>query len=304
VLEPAEIPTQTLSFPLFQEKTVSVSVLRLDLVHPELSGNKFFKLRYNLLDARKKGFNRILTFGGAYSNHIYATAAAGKLVDMETIGVIRGELVQPLNPTLEAAAKFGMKLYPMDRSVYRNKDEVQVLDELLRRFGRAYLIPEGGTNTLAIAGCREILSPEHQNATHIASSVGTGGTVAGIAASALPHQSVLGFSALKGEFMKGAIRKLLEAHDITPKCDLEINTDYHFGGYAKHTLELTTFMKEFHKKTGIPLDPIYTGKLVFGVFDKIRSGYFPTESKILIIHSGGLQGIKGFESRWGLSLYP
>lgn len=304
MLQPTKIPTQTLSFPLFQEKNISVSILRLDLVHPDLSGNKFFKLRYNLLDAREKGFRRILTFGGAYSNHIYATAAAGELFELETVGIIRGELIRPLNPTLEAAENFGMKLHPMDRSNYRKKDEAQVLDEMYRRFDPVYIIPEGGTNTLAIKGCKEILSSEHREATHIATCIGTGGTVAGIAASALPHQSVLGFSVLKGDLMKESIRQLLRTHGITPLCSLDIITDYHFGGYAKHTQELITFMQNFQRKTNIPLDPIYTGKLVYGVFEKIRSGYFPPESEILIVHSGGLQGIKGFESRWGFSLYP
>ncbi|HSI75227.1 MAG TPA: pyridoxal-phosphate dependent enzyme [Lunatimonas sp.] len=304
MLKPNEIPTQTLSFPLLLEKNVSVSILRLDLVHSELSGNKFFKLRHNLMDAREKGFRQILTFGGAYSNHIYATAAAGKLFNMETVGVIRGEIIQPLNPTLDAAEKFGMVLHPLDRGTYRKKEETQILNQLRRRFGQVYVIPEGGTNSLAIKGCKEILLPEHADATHIAVCVGTGGTIAGITASALAHQSVVGFSALKGEFIKESIRKLMEAYDITPKCSLEIVNDYHFGGYAKHTQHLITFIQDFYKHTSIPLDPIYTGKMVYGVFDKIRGGHFPPTSKILIIHSGGLQGIKGFEARWGTSLYP
>ncbi|WP_158856052.1 1-aminocyclopropane-1-carboxylate deaminase/D-cysteine desulfhydrase [Lunatibacter salilacus] len=304
MLKTNEIPTQTLSFPLFHEKNVSVSILRLDLVHPDLSGNKFFKLRHNLMDAQDKGFRRILTFGGAYSNHIYAMAAAGKLFNMDTVGVIRGEIIRPLNPTLDTAEKSGMVLYPMDRNTYKKKEEAQILDDLRRRFGPVYVIPEGGTNSLAILGCKEILHTEHADATHVAVCVGTGGTIAGITASALAHQSVLGFSALKGDFIKESIRKLLETHNITPKCSLDIVTDYHFGGYAKHSRYLITFMQDFYKHTGIPLDPIYTGKMVYGLFDKIRGGYFPTKSKILIIHSGGLQGIKGFEARFGFSLYP
>ena len=304
MLKPNEIPVQPLSFPLFQEKKVSVSILRLDMVHPDLPGNKFFKLRYNLLDAQEKGFRRILTFGGAYSNHIYATAAAGALYGLSTVGVIRGELIRPLNPTLEAAEKFGMVLYPMERSVYLKKEQAQVLDELCGRFGSPYFIPEGGTNALAIKGCKEILLPKLGVFTHVATCVGTGGTIAGIAASALAQQSVLGFSALKGEFMKESVRNLLEIHGIKPQCNLDVITDYHFGGYAKHTQELITFIREFYRQTNIELDPIYTGKMVYGVFDKIRAGYFPPQSKILIVHSGGLQGIKGFEARWGITLYP
>lgn len=304
MLLPNETPIQPLNFPLFQEKNVSVSILRLDLIHPDLSGNKFFKLHYNLLDAKEKGFSRILTFGGAYSNHIYATAAAGALLGMETVGVIRGELVQPLNPTLEAAERFGMVLHPMERSTYRRKEATQVLDELRSKFGSFYLIPEGGTNALAIKGCQEIFSPNWEDVTHVATCIGTGGTIAGIAASALTHQTVLGFSVLKGAFIKESVNQLLQTNGIIPTCTLDIITDYHFGGYAKHTQELITFMQNFHKQTGIPLDPIYTGKLVFGVFDRVRAGHFPPQSKVLIIHSGGLQGIKGFEARWGFTLYP
>lgn len=304
MLKPNKIPTQPISFSLFDEKKVSVSILRLDLIHPDLSGNKFFKLQYNLLEAKKQGFQKILTFGGAYSNHIYATAAAGWLYGFDTVGVIRGDLVYPLNPTLMAAEKFGMTLHPMERSTYRKKEEQEVLDTLSRQFGPFYAIPEGGTNALAISGCKEILSSEHKDATHIVSSVGTGGTISGIACSAHSHQSVLGFSALKGDFIKESVANLLALHEINPRGALEIITDYHFGGYAKHTQELVLFMQDFYQQTGIPLDPIYTGKMVYGVFDRIRLGYFPPHSKILIVHSGGLQGIKGFEARWGITLYP
>lgn len=279
-------------------------MLRLDLIHPELSGNKFFKLRHNLLAAQEQGYSRILTFGGAFSNHIYATAAAGALNGIETVGVIRGELIQPLNPTLVAAEKFGMVLHPMERSTYRHKDETYVLDQLHDKFGPCYIIPEGGTNALAIEGCKEILSPEHADATHIATCIGTGGTFAGIVSAALQHQSVLGFSVLKGELMKQSIPGLMKLHDINPICGFDIITNYHFGGYAKHTQALISFMRNFYKETGIALDPIYTGKMAYGVFEMIRSDNFPPKSKIVIIHSGGLQGIKGFETRWGITLYP
>lgn len=304
MLQPNEIPTQGLTFPLLQEKKVSLSILRLDLVHPDLSGNKFFKLNYNLMAAQEGGFSRILTFGGAYSNHIYATAAGGSLCGMDTVGVIRGELIQPLNPTLREAEKFGMVLLAMERSTYRKKEEKVVLDKLNDRFGLCYVIPEGGTNVLAIEGCKEILTSKHKEATHVAASVGTGGTIAGIVSSALTHQSVLGFSALKGEFMDESISKLLKLHGIIPTCSLDIVTDYHFGGYAKYTHELIAFMRNFYLKTAIQLDPIYTGKMLYGVFDLIRKDYFPPQSKILVIHSGGLQGIMGFEARWGITLYP
>jgi 1-aminocyclopropane-1-carboxylate deaminase len=257
-----------------------------------------------MLAAQEQGYDRILTFGGAFSNHIYATAAAGTLYNIATVGIIRGEVIQPLNATLQAAEDFGMVLSPLERSFYRKKEDAKILDRLNGMFGPCYIIPEGGTNALAVKGCKEILSPNQEHATHIATCIGTGGTIAGIAATALKHQSVLGFSALKGDFMTKSIHKLLELHDIQPRCNLDIITKYHFGGYAKHTNELISFMRDFYRHTGVPLDPIYTGKMVYGLFDLIRNDYFPPKSEIIIIHSGGLQGIKGFESRWGISLYP
>lgn len=274
------------------------------MVHPELTGNKFFKLRYNLAEAQEKGMRQILTFGGAFSNHIYATAAAGSLYNFDTIGVIRGEVVRPLNPTLQASADFGMSFYPLDRSTYRKKEQSEILDKLAILFGPSYIIPEGGTNALAIKGCRDILTPPCLEATHIAVGVGTGGTLAGIVSSAAQHQEVLGFSALKGEFMKTEIEQLLKAHKIRPKGNVTMVTNYHFGGYAKHTQELINFMRDFYRQTGIPLDPVYTGKMMYGVFDMLHNDYFPRHSKILIVHSGGLQGIKGFEAKLGITLYP
>lgn len=195
-----------------------------------------------------------------------------------------------------------MLLFALSRSDYRDKRSKRVLDWLRREFGDFYLIPEGGTNAFAIQGTSEILSDEDASMQVISLPVGTGGTLAGIAASALPHQQVLGFSALKGDFIKREVHQLLESHHLRPALPLEIRTDFHFGGYAKFTPELIDFIKLMRIEASLPLDPVYTGKMIFGLFDLIRKDYFPKGTKILALHTGGLQGIRGFNQRFGLDL--
>ncbi len=269
---------------------VKLTVKREDLLHPHISGNKFRKLKYNILEAKKQEKSALLTFGGAFSNHIAATAAAGKEYGFSTIGVIRGEeLVNKIgdNPTLTFAHDCGMMFKFVTRDDYRLKSDPHFVKALQAEFGDFYLVPEGGTNELAVKGCEEILSAEDEQFTHIACAVGTGGTIAGLVNAAMPHQKVLGFPALKGEGLLDDIRK------FAPKGNLELITDYHFGGYGKVTEELIVFINDFFEKTDIPLDPVYTGKLFFGVIDLIGKGYFPENSNVLLIHTGGLQGIAG-----------
>ncbi|GGF36080.1 1-aminocyclopropane-1-carboxylate deaminase [Echinicola rosea] len=285
-----------------EEKNVRLFVKRLDLIHLLASGNKFYKLKYNLEAAKQSGHDTILTFGGAFSNHIFASAAAAKVEGLKSIGIIRGESSSKLNPTLQQAQANGMVLSFMDRKSYRQKHETQVTDRLKAQFGQFYLIPEGGTNALAIKGTSEILAPEDQHMDYLCCSIGTGGTIAGIINAALPHQKVLGFSSLKGNFIHQELLDLLEKHQINSRSKYELFTDYHFGGYAKHKPELISFIKKFKKETQIPLDPVYTGKLFFGVIDKIKSNHFPKGSNILLIHSGGLQGIPGFNLRFDETL--
>jgi 1-aminocyclopropane-1-carboxylate deaminase len=269
---------------------ISLEIKREDLLHPFISGNKFRKLKYNLLQAKAENQETVLTFGGAYSNHIAAVAYAGKEQGFKTIGVIRGEELGNKiaeNPTLKFAQECGMQFEFVTREAYRFKTEPNFIANLQQKFGSFYLVPEGGTNEYAIKGCEEILTDEDADFDFICCAVGTGGTISGIINSALPHQKVLGFPALKGDFLKDEIRKF-----ATNK-NWELITDYHFEGYGKVNEELIQFINQFYKQTQVPLDPIYTGKMVFGVIDLIQKNYFPNNAKILLIHTGGLQGIQG-----------
>lgn len=269
---------------------ISLTIKREDLIHPFVSGNKFRKLKYNLLQAKAENKETLLTFGGAFSNHIAAVAYAGKEQGLKTIGVIRGdELFDKIkeNPTLKFAQENGMQFEFVTREEYRFKSEVSYLEKLKDKFGDFYLVPEGGTNELAVKGCEEILIDEDAVFDYICCAVGTGGTISGLINSALPHQKVLGFPALKGDFLTDEIR-------IFAKQDnWNLISDYHFGGYGKINLELIEFINAFFEDHKVPLDPIYTGKMVFGVIDLIRKNYFPEHSKIILIHTGGLQGIEG-----------
>lgn len=290
-------PNQEIKSPFLTSKKVNLYIKRLDLIHPTAGGNKYFKLLYNLKEAEIRPHKTILTFGGAYSNHIYSTAAACQALGLRSIGIIRGEAGKQLSPTLEYAKECGMSLHYMDRETYRNKQQAEVVENLRRQFGSFYLIPEGGTNKLAIKGCMEILREEDHRMDYIGAAIGTGGTLTGLIASARASQTVLGISSLKGEFIHKEIECLLESHAIEPKAKYELFTDYHFGGYAKYKQELIEFMREFTDQNGIPLDPIYTGKLFYGIYDLIKKDYFPEHASILLIHSGGLQGIEGFNMR-------
>ena len=272
------------------QKTVSLYIKREDLLHPFISGNKYRKLKYNLLRAKAQGHQRLLTFGGAFSNHIAAVAYAGQQNGFETIGIIRGEELQSKideNPTLQFAAKCGMRLEFMSRELYRQKGDKLVTDQFLNEFGQFYLLPEGGTNQLAVDGCAEILTFEDSVFDYICCAAGTGGTCAGIINSAKEHQQILVFPVIKGDFIAAEIKS------FTTNSNWRIMSGYEFGGYAKVTGGLVTFINDFYDRTAIPLDPIYTGKMVFGVMELIASGFFPDGSKILAIHTGGLQGIKG-----------
>jgi 1-aminocyclopropane-1-carboxylate deaminase len=274
----------------FEKNDISLFLKREDLIHPYVSGNKYRKLKYNLAQAKKENYTTLLTFGGAYSNHIAALAFAGKEAGFKTIGVIRGEELATKiqdNPTLTFAQKCGMTFLFETRANYRNKNEIAYLHQLIEKFGSFYLIPEGGTNEFAIKGCEEILTPEDKVFDYICCSVGTGGTIAGIINSSNSNQNVLGFPALKGDFLKQEIQQMVQ------KDNWELNSDYHFGGYAKVSPELILFINSFYENTKILLDPVYTAKLLFGIINLINQGYFPNGSKILAIHTGGIQGIQG-----------
>ncbi|NBL64391.1 pyridoxal-phosphate dependent enzyme [Flavobacterium sp. NST-5] len=269
---------------------ISIEIRREDLIHPFISGNKFRKLKYNLLQAKKDNKNNLLTFGGAFSNHIAAVAFAGKEQGFHTIGIIRGEELQNKiqeNPTLQFAQQHGMQLEFIPRNEYANKTDGAYLEKLKHQFCDFFLIPEGGTNELAIKGCEEILSPEDKTFDFICCAIGTGGTISGIINASFENQKVLGFPALKGGFLTKEITTFVN------KNNWELIEDYHFGGYAKITPELVSFLNQFFNHNKIPLDPVYTGKMMYGIIDLVQKNYFPPNSKILVIHTGGLQGIEG-----------
>ena len=275
------IPDQQINF-----HDITLIIRRLDLVHPQISGNKFFKLKYNFLEAKRQGYQHILSFGGAYSNHIAATAFAAQQFGFQSVGVIRGEELadRPLNPTLATAQEFGMQLHFVSRDEYRRKQQPEYLAELARQFPEHYVIPEGGTNALAIQGCQEILKDSDAQFDVICCAVGTGGTISGLIEASHAHQQILGFSALKGSFLKDEVAQL------TKKTNWNILDDYCCGGYAKTSAALMQFIRDFEAEFSIPLEQVYTAKMLMGIFDLIEKNYFLARSKLLVIHSGGLQG--------------
>jgi 1-aminocyclopropane-1-carboxylate deaminase len=294
-------PVQRIEDPLLERHKVQLFIKREDQLHPSISGNKWRKLKYNLLTARGEGYNTLLTFGGAFSNHIAAVAAAGKEFGFCTIGIIRGEEHLPLNPTLAFAQDQGMQLHYMDRTTYRDKHQAEVINDLAEQHGPFYLIPEGGSNALAVQGCTEIINEFDKSAyDFICAPCGTGGTLAGLIAGLNRSRQVLGFPVLKGgSFLKEEIDSLTKAYNGEQYHNYQLLTDYHFGGYAKWTPELVNFINIFKDTTGVPLDPIYTGKMLFGIYDLIQKNFFKPGTKLLAIHTGGLQGIQGFKERFG-----
>lgn len=271
----------------------SFQIKREDVLGTGISGNKLRKLKYNVLKAIEKGEKTILTFGGAYSNQILAASFIKKQYGINVIGVIRGEELEDKindNPTLKLAQQNGMIFHFISRASYKEKSSAKFIQELKDKFGSFYLLPEGGTNELAIKGCEEILTIKDVNFDYICCAVGTGGTIAGLINSSHKNQKILGFSSLKGDFLKDDVAKLVTQNNW------EILTDYHFGGYAKVTKELIDFINNFKSETSIKLDPIYNGKMMFGIYDLMKNGYFSKNTSILAIHTGGLQAIEGMNS--------
>jgi len=263
-----------------------------------MSGNKWHKLKYNIQEARKQGKDSLLTFGGAYSNHIYATASAGKIYNFKTIGIIRGEEHIPLNPTLAFAKDNGMKIYYLDRTSYRKKSSSEIINQLQEKFGDFYMLPEGGTNEFAVKGCSEIISRINVDFNYVCCPCGTGGTLAGLISGLNGNRFALGFAVLKGaSFLKENVQLLLQNSNGNFLQNWDINLEYHFGGYAKTDSILLDFVDRFTSNTKIPIEPIYTGKMLFGIYDLAAKGFFKEESQIIALHTGGLQGLKGLSDR-------
>lgn len=273
---------------------ITIYLKREDAIHPFISGNKYRKLKYNLKEANFQKHDTLLTFGGAFSNHIAATAAAGKEYGMKTIAIIRGDELfekEDDNPTLAFAKANNMYLHFVSREQFKEKYNDEFLKQLKQKFGPFYLIPEGGTNKLAVKGCEEIITDDDIVYDIICAPVGTGGTLAGIINSAKAHQKVIGFSALKGNFLEAEVKKW------TQKTNWFITDEYCFGGYAKINNELIEFINKFNQLTGIPLDPVYTGKMIFGIMRMVEEEKLSKKSRILAIHTGGLQGIAGMNQK-------
>jgi 1-aminocyclopropane-1-carboxylate deaminase len=274
---------------LWDKKKISWDVFRLDLIHPIVSGNKFFKLRFYLGNAIASGRKGILTFGGAYSNHILATAFAGKKAGLSTIGIIRGEEPVEWSPTLLEAQQYGMKVIFTERGKYRELSS-QPESTFRAEFPDHLVVPEGGFGKTGMLGAAEIqgMIPENQY-DWIICACGTGTMMAGLLQAAQPGHKVLGIPVLKNHReMEADIRQLLG--EEKKNTAIQLDHSFHFGGYSKKTDELIIYMNTFYQRTGIPTDFVYTGKLMFAVQALLDKGFFPSGSRILTIHSGGLQG--------------
>jgi 1-aminocyclopropane-1-carboxylate deaminase len=288
-------PLQLLQDPVLEPHGVQLYLKRDDLIHPEISGNKFRKLKYNIQYAKELGYTKLLTFGGAFSNHIAATAAVGRLLGFETIGIIRGnELTPDSNRTLKLASKNGMKFIFVTRTNYQEKQE------LAKKYGTGcYVLPEGGTNELAVQGVTECMTEITNQLGYkpnfVTTAVGTGGTFAGLCVGAGLETKVLGFAVLKnGQYLVPEINQLIDSKGNMNLVNYEIFWDYHCGGYGKITPALVTFIEQFGTRNNVLLDPIYTGKMLFCLYELIRRGdTFKPNDSIVAVHTGGLQGRNG-----------
>ncbi|MCY7423239.1 MAG: pyridoxal-phosphate dependent enzyme [Chitinophagaceae bacterium] len=285
------IYVQNIESAWLENNHVFLDVLRLDELHPVVSGNKWFKLKYYLQQAISQGYNAVATFGGAFSNHIIATAFACKQQGLHSIGIIRGEEPDVLSHTLLYAQSLGMLLVFVSREAY--KDKQNIIEQYKNESW--YFINEGGYGLQGAKGATEILNFVHlSNYTHIIASVGTGTMLAGLIMAAHANQQIIGISSMKGNTgLEAEIIKLLPQNKQHPSFTVFHN--YHFGGYAKHPAPLIAFINETWKQFELPLDIVYTGKLFFAVMDLVTKSYFPKQSSLLMIHSGGLQGNRSLQ---------
>jgi 1-aminocyclopropane-1-carboxylate deaminase/D-cysteine desulfhydrase-like pyridoxal-dependent ACC family enzyme len=299
-------PLEKLNDPLFNKSGIQVFAKRDDLIDAEISGNKWRKLKYNIEAA--KGLP-ILTFGGAFSNHIAATAAACNRLGIKSIGIIRGERTAILNNTLQQAEDYGMHLYFVSRSEYRLKNSPEFRAALVNKFGPFYLIPEGGANLLGVKGAGEIITETEQPFDYLVSVMGTGTTLAGMQIASKKHQQQIGIPVLKnGGFLKEETDTLINEYcsyfdQSIPDYDFKMFTDYAHGGYARISDELIEFMRYFYQQHQIKTDPVYSGKSAFALYDLAKKGYFKKGTTVIWLHCGGLQGIEGIENRYGIKVF-
>ena len=299
-------PLNLLNDKLFEEAGLKVFAKRDDLIDEEISGNKWRKLKHNIINS--DGLP-ILTFGGAFSNHIAATAATCNRLGRKSIGVIRGERSKTLNNTLKQAEDYGMQLIFISRSDYRSKNDPIFIDSLHNKLGEFYLVPEGGANIYGVMGSKEIIDEINQPFDYLVSAMGTGATLSGMLLASNTNQKQVGIPVLKnGGFLNGEVNTLISDYcnefiQSEPKGNFKIFTDYHFGGYARISDELIEFIRYFNKQHNIKTDPVYSGKSAFALYDLIKKNYFKKGSTIVWLHCGGLQGIEGIEKRYGIKLF-
>ncbi|RDH81458.1 MAG: 1-aminocyclopropane-1-carboxylate deaminase [endosymbiont of Galathealinum brachiosum] len=296
ILEKLNLPSPVTQIknPLLDEKKIQLFIKRDELIHPVIQGNKWRKLKYNLLKANNKGKKTLLSFGGAYSNHLHALAAAGKELGFKTIGIIRGEAPRVLNPCLQDMMNWGMQLKFITRLEYKQKNNPEFIKNLKTEFSDFYLIPEGGNNTAGKKGCAELLDELEDHYDVICCEVGSGTMLSSlIHTNTDPDTRFLGFAVMKNTMLNEEINASLELSKTLS--DWTINHEYHFGGFAKSTPELNDFIVDFKQTYNIQLEPVYSGKMLWGILDLVKYDYFKKGSKILAIHGGGLQGLRGFK---------
>ena len=283
-------PTPLVEIVESEHRAMGVKLLlkRDDLIHPSIPGNKWRKLVPSFREAAAGHHDTVLTFGGAFSNHIYAVANAAELAGLRSIGLIRGEEHLPLNPVLEQAQRVGMELHYIDRDTYRRKDTPAFLATLPERFGAPFVIPEGGSSPAGVRGVADVVGEIDRPFDVICCPCGTGGTLAGLASALPPHARAVGVAVLKGAgFLTRDVSGLLTAVG-SASSRWEVLLDYHFGGFARATPELLAFIDDFEEKHGVGLDPIYTGKMMYALYDCIERRRFEPGTRIVALHTGGV----------------
>ncbi|MEY8263504.1 MAG: pyridoxal-phosphate dependent enzyme [Bermanella sp.] len=288
------VALESFNHPLLAQHNISVQIKRDDLLHPVVSGNKLYKLMFNLEQFQREHKKTLITFGGAYSNHLHATAFMGRQLGVQTVAIVRGEQLIPLNPTLKDCTDWGMILEPVCREQYRQKQRGGGIQSIIDRYPSPYVVPEGGANRLGVLGAAKMLDEvDQEKLDMVVVACGTGVTMAGLISACEPHVRVVGFPALKAEkWMADEVQGWLDII-ACKQCNWALQHDYHFGGYAKTKPELLAFMDDMEANYNLLLDPIYTAKAFYGLLDMIARGEIARGSNLLFIHSGGLQGRRG-----------
>lgn len=275
--------------PVLEKKNIKLQLARLDKIHPVVSGNKLFKLHYFIDEAMQSNHKTMVSFGGAYSNHLVAIAFAGKESGLKSIGIVRGEEPKNLSHTLQQCLQYGMQLQFITRNEYKNTGQPDFINNLKLKYGDFTLVPEGGYHPLGAAGASLIIDLlKDKNATHICTATGTATTLAGLLLKAQQSQQVITVPVIKN--MNDIEERLFYLINKKKHNNLQIFDDYHFGGYAKKTEELINFMNVFYANYGVPTDFVYTAKMMYAILDKINNNFFPAGSSIVCLHTGGLQG--------------